>query len=151
MKAKVLLLIVLLAFSPFCRVKEQPDQVWDIRGKMAALAESLTGLPYRLGGQDIDGFDCSGFCFYVYRCFGIDLPRTAGEQAKLKGKVKLKKARAGDILAFKVKGKLHTAIFLAGDCFVHAPGRGSPVRKECLNSFWRSCLKGVISLLGDKD
>ncbi len=148
----VLLAAFAFIFTSFCSLRTEPAKVWNLRGKIVTLAKSLIDIPYRLGGKDIDGFDCSGFVYYVYDCFGLKVPRTARGQGKLKNKVKLKHARPGDILVFKLKrGEWHTGILVEKNYFIHAPNRRELVRKEHLDSFWRSRLKAVISLVRESD
>lgn len=143
----ILLLITLLLISvSACSVRTQPGKVWDLRGKMVTLAKNLAGLPYRSGGEDIDGFDCSGYVYYVYRCFGIEIPRVAKDQGKMKKKIRYKKAKPGDILVFKLKRRRwHSGIYLGKDYFIHAPNSKETVRKEYLTSYWRGKLKAVIN------
>jgi len=47
---------------------------------VAAFAMQFVGAPYVWGGADPAGFDCSGFTQYVYRHFGLELPRIAVDQ-----------------------------------------------------------------------
>jgi len=117
------------------------------RLQIVGLAQSLAGIPYVYGGSDIDGFDCSGLVFYVYDCFGIRLPRSAREQARIRSSVKLKHAAAGDILVFKLKKIWHSAIYLGRNYFVHAPNAAGWVRIEELNGYWRSRLYAVVAVL----
>ena len=42
---------------------------------LVGTALALRGIPYRNGGSDPNGFDCSGFTQYVYSQYGIALPR----------------------------------------------------------------------------
>lgn len=128
-------------------VRTAPSRRLVQRRQIVALAESLAGIPYVYGGVDIDGFDCSGLVFYVYDCFGIRLPRSAGEQADLAGGVSWKRAVAGDILAFRLKDGWHTAIYIGDGRFVHAPSSRGWVRVEAMNDYWRQHLETVIAVL----
>jgi cell wall-associated NlpC family hydrolase len=137
-------------FSSFCSVRTKPDKVWHLRDKVVTLAKSLTGLPYKYGGDDIDGLDCSGLVYYVYSSFGMSVPRTAKKQGKLKSKVKFKKAKPGDILVFKLKRRRwHSGILINKKYFIHAPNRKETVREESLNSYWRSRLRAVIGIINE--
>jgi hypothetical protein len=142
-----LLFIILL--TSVCHIKKEPEKVWNVRGKIAVLTKSLIGLPYQYGGYELDGFDCSGLVYYIYDCYGIKLPRTAKKQAKLKEKISLKRAKPGDILAFKLKRRWHTAIYIGDKSFVHAPNRQEKVQSQTLDSFWKKRLKKVIRIIKD--
>ena len=137
---------LLLACSA-CAVMTEPQARHILRRQIVGLAQSLAGIPYVYGGSDIDGFDCSGLVFYVYDCFGIRLPRSAREQARIKGAIKLKNAAPGDILVFKLKRIWHSAIYLGDNRFVHAPNADGWVRFEVLNEYWRSHLHTVAAVL----
>src|ERR1700716_3886493 len=64
-------------------------------------ALQLRGSPYRNGGADPDGFDCSGFTQYVFGQHGISLPRAVTEQFKTGEEVKPNELAAGDLLFFQ--------------------------------------------------
>jgi len=51
-------------------------------------ALELRGVPYRNGGSDLSGFDCSGFTQYVFAQHGVALPRAVREQFRVGKSVK---------------------------------------------------------------
>lgn len=64
-------------------------------------ALSLTGMPYRYGGNSTKGFDCSGFVYHVFNRFGFnDLNRSSRTQAIQGSAVELEQAQKGDLLFF---------------------------------------------------
>jgi cell wall-associated NlpC family hydrolase len=146
-KRKMILPVALVVGMGFCTVQREPEPVGNLRGKIVNLSKSLLGIPYHYGGSDIEGFDCSGLVHYVYSAFGIQVPRTAKAQARLKNRLPLKWARPGDILVFKLKGGFHTGIYVNKKYFIHAPSRGEQVRRERLDAFWRRKFKWLVSLL----
>lgn len=146
---KTILLVIFLFGSIMisCGIRQEPEKVWNLRDKVKALSLDLVGLPYRIGGQEITGFDCSGFVYYVFSSFGIEIPRTARQQGTMKNRIRPGKARTGDIMVFKLREGWHSGIYIGNSHFVHAPNQASPVRKEKLTKFWLSRLKRVIQVL----
>ena len=49
-----------------------------------ATAQQLEGIPYRWGGRDTIGIDCSAFLQLSYQTYGESIPRNTSEQVKLK-------------------------------------------------------------------
>jgi peptidoglycan DL-endopeptidase CwlO len=99
----------------------------------------LRGIPYRNGGSDPNGFDCSGFTQYVFARHGIALPRETREQFRVGEKIDLKDIRTGDLVFFHTvaKGPSHVGIVIDDDEFVHAPSSTGVVRVEHLSlPYW---------------
>lgn len=97
-------------------------------------AETFIGVPYVWGGSDPDsGFDCSGFVCYVYRKFGIALPRTSGQQFDAGYPVPYTDALPGDLILFsddKPGAPGHVGIVLSYDTqkgftFIHTASPSS--------------------------
>ncbi len=131
-----------------CSFNYEPEKVWNLRDKIVTLAESLRGIPYHYGGTDIDGFDCSGFVFYLYDSYGIKIPRTAKKQGKIDGRIKFSNAKPGDILVFKIKRhRWHSGIFVSKKYFIHSPNGRGFVRREKYSKYWKKRYKYTISLL----
>jgi cell wall-associated NlpC family hydrolase len=143
----IVILILAVSFQ-FCNFNSEPEKVWGLRLKIVKLAESLKGIRYRYGGSEIYGFDCSGFVKYVYGSFGIDIPRTAKKQGKIKHKAKFDKAKPGDILIFKIsRKKWHSGIYVNKIYFLHSPNGRGYVRREKYGGYWMKKLKSVISII----
>lgn len=100
---------------------------------------ALVGVPYRDGGADPSGFDCSGFVHYVFSRQGWAVPRTVAAQFVAATPVSSEAVRPGDLLFFATgrEGPSHVAIALDGGRFVHAPSGRGRVRVETLaGRYW---------------
>jgi cell wall-associated NlpC family hydrolase len=97
--------------------------------EIAQLANRLIGAPYRFGGSGPREFDCSGLVFFVHSQLGIDVPRTAAEQAAAAAPVDALRLAPGDLVFFAESGPeiTHVGIYAGQGQFVHAPKTGRPV------------------------
>ncbi len=107
---------------------------------ISSAALAFKGIPYRNGGSDPSGFDCSGLTQYVFAEYGIALPREVRDQYRVGRPVNAADLAPGDLLFFStVKGGAsHVGIAIGSDQFVHAPSSRGVVRVERLSSpYWR--------------
>ena len=124
---------------------------------IAGTALGLRGAPYRNGGSDPSGFDCSGFVRYVFAQHGIGLGRTVGEQFR-EGTEVWAGVEAGDLIFFATSSNggsnggnggnsgvvSHVGMAIGGDEFVHAPSSRGEVRVERLSApYWASRYMGA--------
>jgi cell wall-associated NlpC family hydrolase len=106
---------------------------------LVGTALSLRGAPYRNGGSDPKGFDCSGFTQYVFAQHGLSLPRDVKDQFRQGKSVNAQDIAPGDLVFFSTtdRSASHVAIAIGGDEFVHAPSSTGVVRVERLSSsYW---------------
>jgi cell wall-associated NlpC family hydrolase len=116
---------------------------------LVGTALSLRGTPYRNGGADPTGFDCSGFTQYVFARYGVALPREVRDQFQQGKSVEDGALAAGDLLFFTTTapGATHVGIAIGGDQFVHAPSSTGVVRVERLStSYWSARYLGARRL-----
>ena len=106
---------------------------------VVSLAMSLRGTPYRNGGSDPAGFDCSGFVQWVFAQQGVALPREVRQQYHAGQEIDSSDIQAGDLVFFETvtSGASHVGIALGGGEFVHAPSSRGVVRVEHLSTaYW---------------
>ncbi|WP_319765077.1 C40 family peptidase [Maridesulfovibrio sp.] len=119
---------------------------------IVSTARSLLGIPYKWGGcSPQTGFDCSGFVWYVFNQYGINLPRSSSQLLSVGSSADKSSIRPGDILIYKVskKGKsLHAAIATGSGTFVHSPSSGKTVSEVSMSGpYWRRRLIAVRRVL----
>ena len=106
------------------------------------------GVPYRLGGADPAGFDCSGLVQYVFAQYGVAVPRVVEQQWEIGDKIRPSEITPGDLIFFNTTRRgddaSHVAIAISKDSFVHAPNSSGVVRIETLGSaYWGSRYLGA--------
>jgi cell wall-associated NlpC family hydrolase len=113
---------------------------------VAGTALSLRGSPYRDGGADPRGFDCSGFVNYVFAQHGYAVPRSVGELFRTGREVSADVVQPGDLVFFDTlgAGASHVGIVVGGDQFVHAPSTNGVVRVDRVSAtYWAPRLVGA--------
>lgn len=145
----ILLLCTACASTPhYTPRKHYSGSQVSARNKLAFYAMSLTGTPYRYGGESPrTGFDCSGFVQYVYRhSLGIHLPRTVRGQSNTGRSISLSQLRPGDLVFYHTGRHTysHVGIYLGGNRFVHAPSSGKRVKVTMMSrSYWKNHYSGA--------
>ena len=98
--------------------------------KIVAKAKQYLGVPYKWGGSDPSGFDCSGFVYYVLRSQGINVSRTQTAMYSEGTPVSKSNLQPGDVVFFQntyKAGLSHVGIYVGGGQFIHAPSSGKVV------------------------
>lgn len=102
-------------------------------------AHTFKGVPYVWGGSSPNGFDCSGFIYYVFnKSAGTSLPRTnvVGLDAR---SYEVSSPQIGDLVFFSntyKKGVSHVGIYIGNNSFIHAGGDKVQVT-SLNNSYWK--------------
>ncbi|MDR1080114.1 MAG: C40 family peptidase [Deltaproteobacteria bacterium] len=96
-------------------------------------AFSQVGNPYRYGGNSPEtGFDCSGFVGWVYKQFGVDLPRSSRDMMAAGTPISRSELRPGDLVFFNY-GYSHVGIYTGDDKYIHSPSTGKRIQESDLN------------------
>ncbi|TVQ94539.1 MAG: NlpC/P60 family protein [Bacteroidetes bacterium] len=84
---------------------------------------SWLGTPYRYGGINKSGADCSGFAKVVYRdVYGINLERVTVNMAQNSRRISKRNLQEGDLVFFRINSRRisHVGIYLSNNKFIHA-------------------------------
>jgi cell wall-associated NlpC family hydrolase len=128
---------------------ERPVVVSPVAGSPSAIVDTamkLRGVPYRNGGTDPSGFDCSGFVQWVFAKNGVPLPREVREQYGAGQKVGLRDVQPGDLVFFQTvsRGAPHVGVVIGAGPFVHAPSSTGVVRVERFTAtYWAKRFVGA--------
>jgi len=118
----------------------------DIREELVRTTRSFLGVPYRWGGTNDNGFDCSGLTMVSYRLNGLNLPRVSRNQFKKGRYVPKSKLQKGDLVFFATAGGkrvTHVGMYIGDGNFIHAPRTGKTVRVASLsNNFFKRTYVG---------
>ncbi len=103
--------------------------------QLVAFAKQFVGVPYVWAGRSSGGFDCSGYIWYVYDKFGIQLPRMADGQFEVGVAVSRRNLTPGDLVFFSTyePGPSHVGIYIGGGKFIHASSGAEEVTITPLN------------------
>jgi probable lipoprotein NlpC len=84
--------------------------------------------PYRYGGLDQRGLDCSGLVYLSFQdALGVAVPRNTVGLYSWAEKISIEDANPGDLVFFKTTGNgniSHVGIFVGGRRFIHAASEG---------------------------
>jgi len=88
------------------------------------------------------GFDCSGFVQYVYKNFGVNLPRTSMDQVNKGADVKIKNLEKGDLVFFMTNPALpyevsHVGIYIGNNKFIHSPNECDVIKISELVGYYK--------------
>lgn len=152
------LLFILFTFVVACTGKQQPtgqessittDQKPSISPEKAIespgtqaldVARKMLGIPYRYGGTDPRGFDCSGLVRYAFNQSGVKLPRTSREIFRASQKINPQKIEPGDLVFFALSANKisHVGIYAGQSRFIHSPSSGKGVSYASMaNPYWQ--------------
>lgn len=115
--------------------------------RILAEAQKYLGAPYRYGGASPEGFDCSGFVYYVLKQVGLSPQRTPEAQFNQGSAVSRDSLAVGDVVFFAgtaASGISHVGIYAGNGQFIHAPNSRSTVSYSSLTSgYWANHYHGA--------
>lgn len=102
--------------------------------------EDWYGTPYRYGGNDQRGVDCSGFVVQLFTAiYQTKVPRTSQQLYDASSKIKkVARLKQGDLVFFNDKSKKvsHVGIYLQNNYFVHASTGNGVMVSNLADAYW---------------
>jgi cell wall-associated NlpC family hydrolase len=116
-----------------------PAAAQDLTHRLYAEFERWKGTPYAAGGDGPRGIDCSALVQHTLKAArGLELPRTADEQARIGSPVARGEVRAGDLVFFKTGARdRHVGIYLERGRFMHASRQRGVMISGLGDRYWR--------------
>jgi hypothetical protein len=124
-----------LRLVPFNFAEYSPVYSDEIESLLYTAVRSRIGLPYRPGGTDDRGYDCSGFVWRVFQDAGIDFERGSARKLwqTLPKATEEEESLFGTLVFFK--GLNHVGIVRDADSFYHASSSQGIVRSH-FDEYW---------------
>ena len=118
--------------------------------QVANYAYNFLGRPYVYGANGPNAFDCSGFTSYVYRHFGVSLPRTARSQFSAGSAVSRDNLAPGDLPGpqpspahSKRRLSPPVGLYIVGGDFIHAASSGRVKISSLNEGYYRTRYAGA--------
>lgn len=125
---------------PASQPNQEPAPSNNIGVSIVELASKYLGYPYVWGGTTPQGFDCSGFVYFILRQSGIPITRDLWGQLQSGDRVAPEELRPGDIVFFQntyQRGLSHDGIYIGGGRFISAVDERKGVTVSNMwDSYW---------------
>lgn len=125
-------------FAPYItKAQIVSDANNEVAEKVASDAHNYIGSRYVYGTSGPKTFDCSGFTSYLYKQYGVSLPRTSTSQGTIGRYVDKNSLVEGDIVCFSNRSDRkinHVGIYVGDGNFIHASTSSRGVVMDSLYS-----------------
>lgn len=128
-----------------------PDPV-NTENSIVQTAEALIGIPFAENGTTpADGFDNSGFIYYVLRENGfINCPRLTSDQAKMGTHIDYDELKSGDLAFFSLNDSGNPdfgGIYIGDGQMIYSPMPGQTVKiADITSDYWKNSFVVGVSL-----
>lgn len=116
-------------------------------------ARTWLGTPYRYGGKDRRGTDCSGMVMEVYRSVcAVKIPRSTREQKSYCTEVARNKTRIGDLVFFGSGGGVsHVGLYIGKGEMIHASSSRGVMVSNIDSGYWGDRYLGAGRVAGAEE
>ncbi|OIK11455.1 peptidoglycan endopeptidase [Bacillus sp. MUM 13] len=135
--------------APPAEAKPNPLPAKDA-SSVIAMAKKMIGVPYSWAGASPDGFDCSGFIYYVFKNSGYQISRVSAATYYDLGK-SVAAPKPGDLVFFSTNPASsvlisHMGIYIGNGQFIHASSSKGVQISSLSMSYYQTRFAGYRSL-----
>lgn len=113
---------------------------------LVAAAAQWLGTPYRYGGSDAAGVDCSGLINAIFpKVYGAPVPRSTADLFAVATPVAIANLKEGDLLFFTIDTQKpgHAGIYLWQNKFLHASTSRGVIISSLTEAYWKKYFTGA--------
>ena len=158
---KIVILLLVLFLSQGCKLFHSTVHLFhkknlsttfnqDDLDQLFKMGYSYLGVPYRLGGTDKNGLDCSGLLFTMYDSNSFRIPRTTSQQLEFGLPVSIDQIQRGDWVFFSNQSRIINHVGIVSNInkdsilFLHASTSKGVREDELLKGYWHNSFVRVI-------
>jgi probable lipoprotein NlpC len=126
-----------------------PQTAQEARNRLLSAAESYRGTPYRYGGVDRRGMDCSGLVYASFKdSLGVSVPRSTSALYSWTEKISAEALQPGDLVFFITQGRniSHVGIYTGEGRFIHSASDGPEtgvIYSRLDENYWQKSFAGA--------
>ena len=132
--------ILCILFAQFCEAQSNFSP-----RNFVKECKKYKGTPYKFGGLDRAGIDCSGIIYNAFAKLEVPFPRVSYKQAEVFKSVRYKRLKKGDLIYFKTAGNRinHTGVVVKKIGkrkleFLHASSSTGVRIDDLYSKYWRT-------------
>lgn len=156
---KKILILFLIVLSSCTNLSQKPREVGDSNQRESSIENEKSllysffldykGVPYKLGGVDKSGIDCSAFVQRAFsEVFMVSIPRTTQTQMKYGLNVEYSSRNTGDLVFFKTgENTYHVGIYYENDNFIHASTSKGVMISNLNEFYWLNSLLEIRRII----
>ncbi|NVO01521.1 MAG: C40 family peptidase [Bacteroidetes bacterium] len=115
------------------------------KDSLIVFAKKYLGTPYRYGCATPKGFDCSGFTYFVFKHFKINVPRSSRDYYSYGTDISKEECQKGDVICFKGTNSQTKRI---GHVGIVISEKGEPIKFIHASSSRRNYCVTISELIG---